>query len=413
MRKKLTTKSIDSLPPATGKRYEVRDDHVTGLLVRVSASGRKGWYVNARIDGRVRRIKIGTYPILSLSDARDRARDILRDAQLGKFAKEEVKLVVPTFSEVVSQFVELYAKPRNRSWKRSQSVLTKFHDLNQKPINAIKRSDVVRILDGMVASGMTIGANRALSAIKKLFAWCVDRGAIEINPVAGLKAPAKEISRDRVLSAPEILAYWAAAETEGFPFAQFAHVLILTAQRRGEVAGMCWSEIDFEKAVWTIPAKRAKNATQHAVPLAPFVVDILRSLPRFFNSDFVFTTTGKTPISGFGRFKRRLEKGGTGDAWRLHDLRRTAATNMALSGVQPHIIEAVLNHKSGIVSGVAAVYNRHAYLDEKREALLTWQNRVLTIRSAHSTATACEISEKYLERAKAKSSENFKQRWST
>jgi integrase len=408
MRKKLTPKSIDSLPPAAAKRYEVRDELVTGLLVRVSASGRKGWYVNARIVGRVRRIKIGTYPILSLSDARDQAREILRDAQLGKFAREEVKPVVPTFSEVVSQFIELYAKPRNRSWKRSKSVLTKFSDLNQKPINAIKRSDVVRILDGMVASGMTIGANRALSAIKKLFAWCVDRGAIEINPVAGLKATAKEISRDRVLTDHEIFTYWATAEAESFPFAQFAHVLLLTAQRRGEVAGMSWSEIDFDNAVWTIPAKRAKNATQHAVPLAPLVVDILKSLPRFLNSDLVFTTTGKTPISGFGRFKRRLDDGSADDSWRLHDLRRTAATKMALSGVQPHIIEAVLNHKSGIVSGIAAVYNRHAYLDEKREALLTWQKQVLTLlQNTRSTLNVWERSQRSFGKATSKSYENF------
>jgi integrase len=240
----------------------------------------------------------------------------------------------------------------------------------------VRRGHVVAILDDMTAAGTTIGANRALAAVKKLFAWCVDRGTIEINPVAGLKAPAKEVSRDRVLTHDEIRAYWTTSETEGFPFAQFAQVLLLTGQRRGEVAGMSWSEIDFEKAVWTIPAKRAKNATQHAVPLAPFVVDILKSLPRFLNSDLVFTTTGKTPISGFGRFKRRLGEVGAGDGWRLHDLRRTVATNMALTGIQPHIIEAVLNHKSGIVSGVAAVYNRHAYLEEKRSALNLWAGTI-------------------------------------
>jgi len=121
----------------------------------------------------------------------------------------------------------------------------------------------------------------------------------------------------------------------------------------------------------------------------------LRCLPRFLNSDLVFTTTGKTPISGFGRFKRRLDQGGSGDGWRLHDLRRTAATNMALAGVQPHIIEAVLNHKSGIVSGVAAVYNRHAYLDEKREALVNWQTKLLEIVvRPHLMLLACGKSER-------------------
>jgi integrase len=389
MRKKLTPKLIDSLPPPTGKRYEVRDELLTGLLVRVSATGGKVWYTCCRIEGKIRRIKIGTYPILSLADAREKARGLLRDVQLGKFS--EKRRDIATFGEVVPQFIELYAKPRNRSWKSTERVLTKFAPLNERPINEIRRSHVVFILDGLTASGATIGVNRALAAVKKLFAWCVDRGTIEINPVAGLKAPAKEVSRDRVLTDDELRAYWAAAETEGFPFAQFAQVLVLTGQRRGEVAGMSRSEIDFEKAVWTIPAKRAKNATQHAVPLAPFVIDILKSLPRFLNSDLVFTTTGKTPISGFGRFKRRLDNFSAGDDWRLHDLRRTAATNMALAGVQPHIIEAVLNHKSGIVSGVAAVYNRHAYLDEKREALHLWTKRVLTIVGRSPSVPAAEM----------------------
>lgn len=391
MRKKLTPKLIDNLPLPVGKRYEVRDELVVGLVVRVSASGRKVWYMACRIRGRARRIKIGTYPILSLADAREKARALLRDVQLGKF--DEDQRDTPTFGEIVPQFIELYAKPRNRSWKSTERVLTKFAELNHKPINEMRRGHVVSILDSMTAAGTTVGANRALAAIKKLLAWCVDRGTIEINPVAGLKAPAKEVSRDRVLTDDEIRAYWTVAEMEGFPFTQFAQVLLLTGQRRGEVAGMCWSEIDFERQVWTIPAKRAKNATQHAVPLAPFVVDILKSLPRFFYSDLVFTTTGKTPISGFGRLKRRLNTGVPGDGWRLHDLRRTVATNMALAGTQPHIIEAVLNHKSGIVSGVAAVYNRHAYLDEKREALDAWSAQVIRLtRKLPSDSTATPAS---------------------
>lgn len=140
---------------------------------------------------------------------------------------------------------------------------------------------------------------------------------------------------------------------------------------------MQWSELDLANATWTIPAKRAKNATQHTVPLAPLAISMLEGLPRFAGSEFVFTTTGTTPISGFGRLKARLEKASGADDWRMHDIRRTVATNMAMLGVQPHVIEAVLNHKSGIVSGVAAVYNRHAYTQEKREALEGWARRVM------------------------------------
>ncbi|WP_310207218.1 tyrosine-type recombinase/integrase [Ancylobacter sp. 3268] len=384
MRKKLTPKYLDSLPPAPMKRYEVRDDVVGGLMIRVSTTGAKVWYLAVTVKDRARRIKVGTYPVLSIADARDKTREMLRQIQLGTFEEEsEVRL---TLGDVVPQFIELYAKPRNRSWKPTERVLTKFANLYDKPITDIRRGDVVKVVDELIASGMGAGANRALAAIKKLFAWCLDRGTIETNPIAALKAPAKEVSRDRVLSDDEIVACWRAAEGESFPFEPFAKLIVLTGQRRGEVAGMRWSEVDLTQGVWTIPASRAKNATQHVVPLAPLAVLILQSLPRFAGSDFVFTTTGRTPVSGFGRLKARLEKASGADDWRLHDIRRTVATRMAMMGVQPHIIEAVLNHKSGIVSGVAAVYNRHAYTQEKRAALVKWAEHVEQIVSPERKA---------------------------
>lgn len=376
MQKKLTAKSIDALPPATGKRYEVHDTLLPGLQIRVSATGNKVWYVATRVHGRMRRIKIGNYPIVSLADARDKAREILRDIQLGVFETETEQ--VPTFGEVVRDFIDKYAKPRNRDWKGTERILKKFAHLNNKPITEIKRADVVKTLDHIVAGGAPVRANRALAAIKKVMSWCVDRGVIETSPVAGLKPPTKETARDRVLSADELQRCWAGADGEGYPFAQYMHLLILTMQRRGEVAGMRWSEIDLATGVWTLPAKRAKNANSHTVPLAPLALDILKSTPRFLGSDLVFTTNGTTPISGFGRLKQRLDLavGTDVDDWRLHDIRRTVATNMAMLGIAPHIIEAILNHRTGIVSGVAAIYNRHAYLDEKREALEQWADQL-------------------------------------
>lgn len=382
MKKKLTTKQIESLPPSKGKRYEVRDTQVTGLHVRVSHVGKKVFYLGIRVNGRMRRIKVGPYPVISLSEARERARSILHDIQLGQFEQDQPE-PTPTLGEVIPLFIELYAKPRNRGWQETERILKKFTTLDAVPIDQIKRPHVVRILDGIIAGGAPARANRALAAIKKLMNWSVDRGLLETSPIVGLKPPTKEVARDRVLSDEELLACWRGAGAEGFPFAQFLHLLILTGQRRGEVAEMRWSEIDFQTATWTIPAKRAKNASSHIVQLAPLAIDILKSVPRFLNCDFVFTTTGKTPISGFGRLKRRLDiaVGPDAEDWRLHDVRRTVATNMAMMGVQPHIIEAVLNHKTGIVSGVAAVYNRHAYQDEKREALEKWADYVKQFRT--------------------------------
>lgn len=247
----------------------------------------------------------------------------------------------------------------------------------------------MRALDTIIAGGAPTRANRALAAIKKLMNWCIDRGIIETSPVAALKPPTKEVARERVLTDIELAACWDAATDEGFPFKQFVQLLILTGQRRGEVSGMRRSELDLDNGIWTLPAKRTKNASSHIVPLAPLAIDILKSVPRFLDSDLVFTTNGKTPISGFGRLKERLDVtvGLDAEDWRFHDLRRTMATNMAMMRIQPHIIEAILNHKTGIVSGVAAVYNRHAYVDEKREALKPWAEKVEEMTTSLSAQT--------------------------
>jgi integrase len=142
---------------------------------------------------------------------------------------------------------------------------------------------------------------------------------------------------------------------------------------------MQWSQLDLNEAVWTIPASVAKNGRAHEVPLSMTALDIIQSLPRFVGSDLVFTTTGVSPISGFGRAKDRLDFLMETDEWRLHDLRRTVASGMARLGVAPHVIEKVLNHVSGEISGVAAVYNRHGYNTEKREALQIWSDFVSSL----------------------------------
>lgn len=380
MKQTLTTKSIDALKPATAKRYEVRDIKTPGLHLRVSVTGAKVFYLSARADGQRRRIKIGPFPIVSLADARRRATEIARDIELGVFGHEQAQqdATGPTLREAITQFVDLYAKPNTKDWRGTRSILGKFATLDDTPLDQIKRKDVVAVLDSIVASGTPTRANRALAAFKKLMNWCIDRGVIETSPVASLRPPTREVARDRVLENAEIAAIWKAADAEGFPFAHFVHMLMLTGQRRGEVAAIRWSEINFDDATWTLPAQRSKNGRLHIVPLTDAMVKILKSLPRFIGSDFVFTTTGVTPISGFGRLKERLDDALPDDTedWRFHDFRRTASTGMAKLGVLPHVIDAVTNHKSGIVSGVAATYNRYSYLEEKRDALARWGETV-------------------------------------
>jgi integrase len=207
----------------------------------------------------------------------------------------------------------------------------------------------------------------------------------------GVKPPAEERSRDRVLSAEELRLVWLATERQDWPFGPFVKLLLLTAQRLNEVAGMRWSELDLDAAMWTLPAERAKNDKAHHVPLSVQAIALIRSLPRLDGTDFVFTTTGRTPISGFGRAKQRLDetvqtirreeaevagesfdKAAAFPEWRFHDFRRTAVTGMAEMGIAPHVADRILNHVQGTIRGVAAVYNRHAYLDERRKALQDW-----------------------------------------
>jgi integrase len=375
MRKTLTAKLIENLQPRTDRRYEVRDLLLPGFGVRVSVNGKKSWFAVARINGRQVRHTIGNYPTVSLGEAREAARLILKDIQLGLYApaKASPEAALPTLSQMIALFIEIYAKPKNRGWKAVQATFRKFAAIDQMPIAEITRADIVKVLDGIAANGTPIAANRALSAIKKLFAWSLDRGAIPVHPLVGLRKPGIERSRDRVLTDEELKSFWRATETLGFPFGSAFQLMALTGQRRGEVTSMRWSQLNLPEAVWTIPASIAKNGRAHEVPLSTTVLEVFQRLPRFAGSDLVFTTTGSSAISGFGRAKDRLDFFIEVTAeWRLHDLRRTVASGMARLGVAPHVIEKVLNHVSGEISGVAAVYNRHGYTVEKRDALNKW-----------------------------------------
>jgi integrase len=388
MRRNLTAKFIENLQPRLDRRYEVRDLLLPGFGVRVSINGKKTWFTVGRVGGRQVRHTIGAYPTVTLGEAREAGRLILKDIQLGLYApaKADPEVTPPTLGQMITLFIEIYAKPKNRGWKAVQATFRKFAPLNDRTIADITRADIVKVLDGIAANGTPIAANRAMSAIKKLFAWSLDRGIISVHPLVGLHKPGIERSRDRVLTDAELKSFWLATEDFGFPFGPAFQLMALTGQRRGEVAGMQWSHLNIEQAVWTIPANVAKNGRAHEVPLSTLAGDIVGALPRFAGSDFVFTTTGVSPISGFGRAKNRLDFAMEADEWRLHDLRRTAASGMARIGVAPHVIEKVLNHVSGEISGVAAVYNRHGYQAEKKDALDKWAREVRKIRGENETA---------------------------
>lgn len=384
-RKVITDAMVQRVKPAPkGKRVEYWDAIVQGFGLRVTDAGGKSFFLRTRLGGEQLRLS-WPYPATSLEAARAAAKAALDDVAHGtdpkaKRAEEEretARRKADTVDTVAALFIERYAKPKNRSWKETERILHSnvLSRWSGRPIGSVKKRDVIDLLDTIVDRGSPTMANRVLACVRKMFAWCVERGIVEHSPAAGIKAPSREVDRDRVLSDDEIKAVWQAAEGMGWPFGPLVHLLALTAQRRDEVAGMAWAEIDLARALWTIPKERAKNGLAHEVPLNGPALCILEQAPRL--GALVFSTTGQTPVSGFSKAKARLDARCGVTDWTLHDLRRTATTGMAQLGIPPHVADKVLNHKTGSIRGVAAVYNRHAYLDERREALEAWGKRVM------------------------------------
>lgn len=382
MKRKLTTKFIEGKKPDPKKRLEFRDALMPGLVLRISKAGTKSFCLHKRINGKMRRLPIGRFPIVSLAEAREMVRQVLYEVETGRFEERTgIELEAkPTLGEVIPDYIEKHAQVHNKDWKRKNALLMKLKTLHSKRVDQIKRTDVVKACD-KIQKTAPVSANRALAHLKHLMSWCIERGMIEASPIGGMKPPSKERPRERVLTDDEMGALWVACDNEGYPFGDCMKLLLLSGQRRAEVAELRWTELDLEKRLWTLPSQRAKNGRQHTVPITDAMLDLLRRVPRFLGSDFVFTTTGKTPISGFGRLKHRLDRTlpqGT-EPWIIHDLRRTMATNMAMLGVPQPVTEALLNHKTGVVSGVAAIYNVYSYADEKREALGAWSEHVMRL----------------------------------
>ena len=345
-----------------------------------------------------RRLTLGRYPDTKLMDARSLAQDALAKVKRGEDPQGDVPPRSAMFSAVVDEFVEAHCAQHNRAstaYETERLLRAEFIPLwNQHAFAQVRKADVLSALDAIVKRGTPSAANHAFAAVRKLFNWGVERGYIELSPCMGIARPAKHKSRERVLDAEELLILWRASEDVGYPFGSVFQLLALTAQRRGEVAGMRWNDLNLEEATWTIPAELTKNHRQHVVPLNEEALRIIKTVPRI-HDEWVFPARGDAgAFAGFSKAKRRMDKianrklveaaakAGTGrdDAeeleWTLHDLRRTAATGMAKLGVALHVVERVLNHVSGQFKGVAGVYNRFQYLPEMRDALKKWEKHL-------------------------------------
>jgi integrase len=394
----LTDMAIRTMPPPAMGQSELWDHRVPGFGIRVTATGTKSFILIYRFDGRPRRLTLGRYPTLSLTDARKLASQALRevalgvdpsDAELGDrvAAAPRRRMVGAT----VDEYVEKYAKPKNKDWRTTRDILQREFVAvwGERTLNSISRDDVTRVVDDIVArTSAATGHNRFVYA-RHFFNWCVGRGYLDVSPMVRLNPPPKAKDRDRVLTDYELGRIILAARKMEYPYGAIIMLLILTAQRKSEVAGMRWSELNIAAGEWSLAADRTKSARKHVVPLPKAAREILKSL-QGIHETLVFPARGsETVVSGFSKWKVRLDELSVVENWRVHDLRRTAATGMARLGVAPHVIERILNHTRGTFAGVAGIYNRFGYLPEMQEALERWSKHVEEI--ATSGATSNEI----------------------
>jgi integrase len=359
---KLTKSNIDRLE-AGAKDLVYWDDAIAGFGLKVTPQGRKVFFVLYRTRGgaaRLRKYTIGPYGIVTPATARAAAQRILAARQEGRDpAGEKRQARINDIRDRIDDVIETYFQ-RHASLKRSreaQRVLRRevLHAWSGKSVHAITKPDVVALLDQIVDRGSHSTANRTYKSLRALFNWCIGRSLLEKSPCAGLALPVPEKARDRVLSDDELVAVIQAASTIGFPYGSMVEFLILTAQRRGEAAGLIWSEIDLEKGIWRLPASRAKNGREHIVHLSPQAQRVLEATPR--RTSYVFGAEETSPFSNFAQAKGKLDELASVMDWVLHDLRRTVVTGMASLGVPPHVADKVLNHQSGTITGVAAVYS--------------------------------------------------------
>lgn len=428
MQARLTEKAVERYAPKAA-RYEVHDTYLTGLSLRVTEKGRKSWYVMYRlagagpkgIKGKLIRLKIGDYPLVDLPGARNAAKEVLepaeygRDARLERAAQRETEQT-RTFDAVFRRFLEIHvlANTKEGRFARQQAELARNSQSGGPPrrrwrnkvgkcaaerhietfalptwggrlIDTITRADAYDLLDSV---RMEHGAPKARELRKHLatmFSWALNRGLVPYSPMAGLKAKElKYTARKRVLSMDELRRVWNAAGELGYPFGHLVRLLILTGQRRSEVAELrsAWI-VDNQQAV-LVPADRYKTGRDHLYPLSSPAWALVERLPKWNAGGCRFSTTGGLqPFSGFSKAKASLDKAIAKhtvkdelppmEGWTLHDIRRSVASHLPRLGVPSEHVSAVLGHV--IAKGSDAHYNHYDYFAEKRAALELWSRQ--------------------------------------
>lgn len=382
MKQRLTDEYVAALSAASsGKRLEIFDTILPGLVLRVTDRGIKSFAVRYRHNGKTLRYTIGKTPPLKLKKAREMAYGLLASARQGqnpmadKRAAQRAKDTSPTCDKVIERFIEKGLSESKPAHAVEVARLLRKEVVSYwkgRTLASIQTADVASLLEKIISPSTR---RHTYFALRLLFKWSKGVGIILASPIGkDFPNPGKPQSRERVLETSELKAIWTTVIGTYSTFNAIVQLLVVTGQRRDEVAEARWDEFDFARKIWTIPAQRTKTGDKpHRLPLTDLTLQILNNIPRG-TSPFLFPGEGtkRDTFSGWSRSKHRLdERCGIND-WRLHDLRRTMITRLAETGVAPHVVERIINHKDGEVSGVAAIYNRASYEKEMREALEKW-----------------------------------------
>jgi integrase len=382
---RLTKSTIDALtkPESDVVYWDVGSP---GFGMKITPKGRKVFVVLYRTGGagsRLRKYTIGPYGRVTLHQARVAAQKVFAAKLEGRdpaAEKREAKRRV--VADRVEDLLEAFIAQRlskNRSIGEISRLLRREvgKPWAGRSIHEISKRNVVEVITAIEQRGAPIAANKALKSIKTFLRWCVGRAVLDQSPAEGIPLPAKEVARDRVLNDKELARVLQAARKIGGPYGGIVELLALTGQRREEVAGMQPNELDLTQRIWTIPKSRTKNAKAHVVQLSEQSVAVLKRTNK--QGPLVFSVLGTKPFQEFSRAKSRLDQLSGVTGWRLHDLRRTCVSGMARLGIAPHVADKILNHQAGTISGVAAVYQRHEFLLERKQALDRWGAHVAEI----------------------------------
>ena len=374
---RLTKSAIDALSAPTADAV-YWDAALPGFGVKVTPKGRKVFIVLYRTGGagsKLRKYTIGPYGRVTFHQARIAAQKVFAAKLEGRDpAAEKREATRRVVADRVEDLLEMYIV-QHLSQNRSVGEISRLLRRETKPwggrsIHAISKRDVIDVVSAIEQRGTPAAANKALKSIKAFLNWCVGRAVLDQSPAEGVPLPAREIARDRILEDGELGRVILAARQVGEPYGGIVELLALTGQRREEVAQMRWEEVDLAKLSWTIPKSRTKNSKAHAVHLSNQSLAVLKSANK--QGPYVLSRVGTKPFQEFSKAKRELDRLSGVTGWRLHDLRRTCVSGMARLGVAPHVADKILNHQSGTISGVAAVYQRHEFLAERQKALILW-----------------------------------------